>query len=378
MYALANLAPDFGGHAGFAQRIVESGISSLPTPHFLYQLLEILLVAVIPGLTFKTAGFFIVLAADIATAILIYQLLRRTNEEAALPGGRKALVYILLSVSLFLVFPIVFSRALVVADARAYSALIYAVSLHNPTYLLLRPFAVAITWLGARQLLATPFRWQASAVTLAALTVLSLLAKPSFLMAFVPALGLVLAYRFVRGTRQGVWLIVGSFFVPAALVLGWQYWYTYSPQAQAAYSTFGGEPARIAFAPLELFLGWWDMSAADIPLQILLSVAFPAVVYLAYFPQARRTLALNLAWLTFLIGQSYGLLLVERPNTPSANMLWSGKIGLFVLFVVTLAFFVHQNKAVLLDGEKFRFDPRFLVCGAVYLLHLLPNFLAFT
>jgi hypothetical protein len=197
-------------------------------------------------------------------------------------------------------------------------------------------------------------------------------------MAFLPALGLVLAYRFLRGSRQGQWLIVGSVFIPAALVLGWQYWFTYSPQAQAGYSTFGGEPARIAFAPLELLLVWWRMSAADIIPQILLSVAFPVVVYVAYFPQARRSLILNLAWLTFLIGEAYGLLLVERPNTPSANMLWSGKIGLFVLFVITLVFFVRQNKGILFDGGKLRLDPRFLMCGAVYLLHLLPNLLAFT
>jgi hypothetical protein len=378
MYALASFGADFGAHAGFAQRMAESGLSSNPAPHFLYHILEIMVVAVIPGLTFKTAGFLIVLAADIATAILIYQLLRRTNEEAALPGGRKALLYILLAVSLFLVFPVVFSRALVTADARAYSALIYASSPHSPTYLLLRPFAVAIVWLCAQQLMAMPSRWQVSAVSLAVLTALSLFAKPSFVIAFLPALGIVLAYRFVRGTREGGWLIVGSVFIPATLVLGWQYWYTYSPQAQAAYSTFGGEPARIVFAPLELFLGWWHMSAADIIPQMLLSAAFPAVVYLAYFPQARRNLTLNLAWLTFLIGYSYGLLLVETPNTPSANMLWSGKIGLFVLFVITLAFFVRQNKGVLLDGEKIRFDPRFLVCGAVYMLHLLPNLLAFT
>ncbi len=378
MYALANFVPDFGGHASFAQRIVESGISSLPTPHFLYQMLEILFVAVIPGLTFQNAGFLVVVTAYVVTAILVCQLLRRTNAEPALPDARKTLVYILLSASLFLVFPVVFSRNLVTVDVRAYSALIHANSPHNPTNLLVLPFAVAITWLCAQQLMAAPKRRRESAVSLAVLTVLSLFAKPSFVMALVPALGLVLAYRFLRGARQGGWLIVGSFFLPAALVLGWQYWYTYSPQAQAAYSTSGGEPARIAFAPLELFVVWWRMSAADILPQMLVSVVFPVVVYLAYFPQARRHIMLNLAWLAFLIGQSYGLLLVERPNTPSANMLWSGKVALFVLFAISLVFFVSQNKAVKLDGAKRRFDPRFLVCGAAYLLHLLPNLLAFT
>jgi hypothetical protein len=172
--------------------------------------------------------------------------------------------------------------------------------------------------------------------------------------------------------------MVGSVFIPAALVLGWQYWYTYSPQAQAGYSSFGGEPARIVFAPLELLVVWWHVPIADIIPQILLSVAFPLVVYLLYFPQARRNLLLNLAWLAFLIGESYGLLLVERPNTPSANMTWSGRITLFVLFAITLLFFVRQNKGILLEGEKFRIEPRFLVGGAVYLLHLLPNLLAFT
>jgi hypothetical protein len=94
--------------------------------------------------------------------------------------------------------------------------------------------------------------------------------------------------------------------------------------------------------------------------------------------QSRLKRSAVLARLAFLIGQSFGLLLVERPNTPSANMTWSGRITLFVLFAVTLLFFVRQNKGMLLNGEKLRFDGRLLVGGAIYLLHLLPNLLAFT
>jgi hypothetical protein len=305
-------------------------------------------------------------------------MLRWMTQEAGQPAGRRAFVYIVLAASVFLIFPLVFSRALVTADARAYSALVYANTPHNPTSLLLRPFAVALLWLCARQFGGVQERWQVSAVVLAGLTVLSLFAKPSFMIAFLPALGLVLVCRFIRGARRGWWLVVGGVLIPAALILGWQYWYTYGPQAQAAYSSAGTEPSRIVFAPLELLLVWWEMPITDILPQILVSVVFPIAVYLAYFPQARRNLMLNLAWLTFLIGEAYGLLLVERPNTPSGNMTWSGKVALFVLFAVSLVFFVRQVKGVLLDRAKFRWDPRFLACGAAYLLHLLPNLLAFT
>ena len=68
-------------------------------------------------------------------------------------------------------------------------------------------------------------------------------------------------------------------------------------------------------------------------------IAFPLCVALARWPASRRDGPLMLAWLVFVIAAAYGYLLAEaEPNTDDGNGLWSGQVALFVLFAESILF----------------------------------------
>ena len=187
----------------------------------------------------------------------------------------------------------------------------------------------------------------------------------------LPALMLLLAYQFVRPLRLNRFLIIAGILIPAVAVLGWQYLRVYGPGAPATLYN-PTQAASIGLSPLELYVTWWRYSIPELAAGFALSIIFPAVVYLAYFKAAWRNLALNMAWLVFLIGQSFAYLFIEITYQSSGNMTWGGRITLFVLFVVSLGFLLRQNAASLLSGKGLPRDPRFYLCLGVYVLHLLP------
>jgi hypothetical protein len=60
---------------------------------------------------------------------------------------------------------------------------------------------------------------------------------------------------------------------------------------------------------------------------------------------AKKTLEINLAWLTFFFGAFYFYFLAEggeSARTYSANFAWSSQLTLFVLVFVSLVFFLKQ------------------------------------
>jgi hypothetical protein len=79
-----------------------------------------------------------------------------------------------------------------------------------------------------------------------------------------------------------------------------------------------------------------------------------------------------LAWLTFLAGQSFAYIFIERGYEAAGNMTWGGRITLWVLFAVTLGFFLRQNAETIFKNRQIPRDPRFYLCAFIYLLHVIP------
>jgi hypothetical protein len=156
-------------------------------------------------------------------------------------------------------------------------------------------------------------------------------------------------------------------------VLGYQYASFYISGQASVYKSLAysaNQPVKILFAPFELLTVWWHVPPARIIPDLIASILFPALVYGVYFQQARRDLMLNLAWLTFIIGQSYTYLLVENVQPSSGNLTWSGQITLLILFVAAVGFVLRQNTHWLSNAERSRLDWRFGLCALVFLLHL--------
>ena len=151
-------------------------------------------------------------------------------------------------------------------------------------------------------------------------------------------------------------------------MLGWQYLFTYGPQQANLY----GEAAGIKFSPLELYLVYWEVPAANLIPELIISLIFPIVVYVMY-RRAWQDFVLNLAWLIFIAGQAMAFLLIESPHFGHGNMVWSGRITALVLFVVSIAFFLRQNKDLLDKDKGFPRDGRFYLGMLLLAIQIIPT-----
>jgi hypothetical protein len=412
----ANLGGNFIDHilvAGIAQ---QAGNLDVLPPHFLFHILILLLVRLLPGLSFEAAGFLVAMGAYILCAQAVYTLLRwlaltsspdengaiRTaipqppspstekgeQDSAALEDslrvvrslpegggegfreGFSGFILVAVTMGLLLAAPITgFTPRL---NPTGQTLPIYTSSYYSPTLDLMRPFAVLVFLALLRVWAGRPRGWAWWAAGLALFTVLATLAKPSYTTAILPAAALVMAYSFVRAFRTNRALLIGSFVLPAVLVLGWQYLHLYGSAPQpGSYEAmvYGTAQPKLTFSPFELYLVWWKMPWIQLILEFLLSIAFPAAVYLAYWPASRRSFALNLAWLAFGAGAGIAYLFIEVPMQANANVVWGAQVTLFVLFAASAGFLLRQNRDVIFRRAA-RADWRLALCGLVFAAHV--------
>ncbi len=360
--SLANLHHDFVDHTMFAAIASDTGFSALP-PQFLYHLLTILLSRAFPTLNLENAGFLLVLAAYVGSSLAVYWLLRWLTDFPA-HGRRTDILFTVVTLAIMLAGPVDFLSH----RFQSRTAVIPLNLYHSPTLGLLKPLAVMLFLVALKLLAAPQRRVLRRTLLLAALTILATLAKPSYTLAVVPALGLVLAYSLVRPLKVNRAAILGGALLPAVVTLGWQYLFLYGPQAASTVYN-SAQPARIVFAPFELYLTWWQTPWYWLLPDLLVSILFPLAVYGVYFRRARQSTALNLAWLTFIIGAALGYLFIERPNEGHGNLTWSGQITLFVLFATSTGFWLQQAPL----AERLRLDRRSVLCALLLAAHVISH-----
>lgn len=327
---------DFKWHARAAQEWAAGG--PLPTPHFLFQALVIAVAPLLPGLDWTGRAVALAVACKAAQAVVTAVLL-----EGAVPSKRRGVRFTAaagLALALLIATPVTFPSW----DARnLYHGYLGLAVYHNPTMLLLAPLAIALWWAVGRAVAGAPV----SAAALALLTVASALAKPSHLIALLPAAA-VLTVAFLRRDRPPAWrTLLAAFALPAALVL----------VAQFAFHFGSG---GLAWSPLAAMV-YRDASLLG---RFLLSVLFP-LVGIAAFPRILCSRPVLLALLAFACGAAYAYLLVEADFVSARNFSWSAQSALLVLFVaVTRALLETASRPA-----RWR-TARLALCGAALLAHV--------
>jgi hypothetical protein len=171
---------------------------------------------------------------------------------------------------------------------------------------------------------------------------LSLLAKPNYVLAFVPCFAVMLAAVLWQAVRDGrlsaaAALWKGSLvFAPSAALLAWQYLNLYG----------GSDPAggRLLYVPLEV---WKRFTKDHVRAAIGVGIAFPAIVTLLYPGAANRDRGLVLAWSVTVLGIIHFALFAESGDRIiHANLSWGMMLAAHVLFVVSCAFLLRQQGVV--------------------------------
>lgn len=341
---------DYPAHIYWAIGLDRTGQFEKPLPQFLYHVMLILISHLMPGINLEAqftlgAVVFGVLCYLTIGLIVFYWLL---SPFVRLPSRWRWPLAIGLTLTLMLVGPI---NELTWSRRNLYWGYIMPNAYHNPTVILSKPFALLIFAFALRI-------WDSGKVsvfTLGACTVIAVLgvfAKPNYSLALLPALMvIVLITLWKRHALQ--WRLLTAIIVPIVAALAWQYVY-YGNASEGGFE----------FAPLKAV---GHHSPEGLLPKLILSIAFPAVVYLLYWRQARQRLDLNLAWLVLASAAAQMYLLAEKQNSFHANFIWGAQVALFILMIVSALFLLQQNIGAGVPGRS---RVKLALCLCLLLLHL--------
>lgn len=320
---------DFPSHISWAAELAERHYSH--RPNALYQQLVIVVKAFIPfnilnQLTgdafenyqvwyYRLPGLLVTLGSYLATVLLLqHRFVKFLKAESK---WRQVTSWIVALVCLF-VNPIL----LFTLGKRLIIGYLPANVWHNPTYSLLRPFALWVYFFVVDhwKLKISGKQWLALGV----MTGLSVFAKPNFVLSFLPALGLLLLLQ-TRSFRRLPWLLLSALVAPAALALLYQYVIMYTTIAEN----------QIYLVPFKAAL-FSAGNASNMIIFYLLSLLFPLTVSYLSYKYLNDRFEFLLVWMNFGVALLTWLLFVELPHMSSLDLMWGPMLAVFLLFVYSI------------------------------------------
>lgn len=344
---------DYWAHARFARELL-SGERLLP--HFLFQVI-VVFIHKVTGISFIASSYVAVFFSVFSAFIIAYKYIKADVSIS---------IYLLSlgTVFLFLSQPIAILAPL---DQHLYLGYITANVYHNPTLILLVPiallhFILTCEFLG-EEISSDKILKKSS--LLALLTVLSIVAKPNYIIVFLPAIfGYLMINHFFFSNnkirKQEIVLIL-AVSVPTLLLLAWQYLFFYGGESK-------NQIGIDLFAFFKVYSELWTL----VP-KLLLSIAFPISVAVLLGHRLFRQKDFQFSFLMFCLSLVYAYGFVDRVaggGISNGNFYWSAQIAHFILFYVCI-----KNYLVFLS-DKSRSQGRIvllpMVVGACHLFFWLP------
>ncbi len=351
---MINSGNDYPAHIYWAFLLDKTGMVPDPLPHFLYQVVVILAEHILPGNSYDLAAAFVGIVCYVSVGLIIFFILRPLITAG--PARQRTLIAFIVTLVLMLVGPINLGT---LGNHNLYFGYIAPHSYHNPTIVLLQPFALLLFFFAIR-IFTTPQSSRTTIIMCATVTLLGTIAKPNYTISVIPAIGLMVLYTLLRKQKLDWSLLIIGIALPAAEVLLWQLNYVR-----------GSSLSGFLFAPLAVMSFY---SPENLLLKFILSILFPLIVTAIYWRNALKSIVMKLAWLAFGAGAFYTYFLAESRNYISGNFTWSGQITLFILFVATLMFLFQQNEELL---KEHRLNRRVVLIITVLLLHLIGGILLY-
>lgn len=363
------------------------------TPHFLYHLAAGILYLVTPINDVNVAAAWLMTLCQLTLMIIIYYLLRAKINHA--PSLISSLALAVLSACLVIIMPINFFT-----PENLYFGYFAPIVYHNPTVIIMKPFSVLLFFMSLLLFLNDKplSRWWIIPFTL--LTFLSLVAKPSFILAFVPSLGLLTAFLILRRItevgdiirkpmtlvhaffyqnldnaddlpivlrpRYINWsVLIGGIVLPAFLILAYQ---------AMTWTSSGG----IGIAPFRVLFEWtlhYDDNADQmLAYKFLMSCAFPLIVYILHLRKTAKNLMFNLAWILYIVSAAYLYLLVDYTIIAAGDFGWSSQIAALILFIVATVFMVQHYSEWLIEQHLQSIQwSILLLCLGIFVLHVVAG-----
>jgi hypothetical protein len=309
---------DFSLHLLFTRYWISGNLGQIPVANLSHPALQLVLAGLISltlhKIPLRILLLLLLIAAQVFSATILYLWIgsKKTKKNwDILRAAMAALVTV--------VAPIM---ALAPFDRLFYFGYVGLANYHNPTVILLRPFALG-SFILSLNAYSSKNSW-GKVVLAGSLVIVSALIKPNYLLCIVPAL-LGLALIFHLQNRFVDWrFLLWGYLLPSVITLGVQWWIAYvsaSDGGQIMFSLLGVESAFSSF----LFP------------KFLLSIVFPAAVMVWHWRKLDKRPAMLLGWAGFLIGAAQMYFLAEGGEYfYHGNFRWSAQIMLFLLFAVSV------------------------------------------
>lgn len=336
---------DFPFHIAAAEHFAQNGTVTMP--HFLLQVLL--------GIVLATGAF-----ASTATAAVVFFCGLYAAAGAAVcwfvarGGGSKGALAasVALTLAVLMAAPILPRGEPELFLIGYFPPNVY----HNPTMLMAKPLLVfafvcvlaALTRVGTLGAL--------EAWSLAIPVVLLGLAKPNYLGCIVPVLVAGGAWSRLRG-RAVSWARIAVVCIAAVATLASTYLLYESRD-------LGG----VVFAPFQVIAVYAPVDALSIVRGLAGSLAFPLAVTLMWPRAAAADLTMRAAWGGTLVALFFSYFLAEGGvRLDHGNFLWTGQMGVFVLFLAAAAF---VRRHLHLSSPSAVMFGRMLAIGVILLFHV--------
>jgi len=324
---------DYKPHIAFAVEMAEN--NPVPVPHALFQKLILVLRTLLPfrilqdqagfwqylyDHSFTACAILVAMAAYLATVIILKKRFYQTWKDSQ--GGRAYIYAWLAAFSLLLVNPII----LFTLKSRLILGYFPANLWHNPTYILMRPFALWLFFFieDHREKRLETKHW----FLVAFISYLVIFAKPNFTLSMLPALGIFCVLK-AGPLKKWNWGLLTALGLPALLSLAYQYWFITQYPTESSFF----------FEPLVGAL-YYTKNGFRFLAFLLLSIAFPLMVSVLDRKEALRRVDFQLAWLNFAVALLTFLLFTELPYVAMLNFSWGAVMAVFILFAVSLNYLV--------------------------------------
>jgi len=361
---------DFPQHIDWARQYAETGYLN-KIPHTLFAKFVVIIRALLPAnilvlisplakqvfdlKSFEISAWLLMIFSYIGTIVWLFW---KFNKEWSGGGKNKKLgLMIVLVFTILLVFPIfIFTY-----PQRMYLGYISPNPFHNPTYILFRPFVLLVFYSIVENLFSR-WQWKKSILMLVFL-LCATLAKPSFTITILPAVGILIVLFYIREIKKINWPYL---FFP----LGLTSLVVLISQYIVNYSGYWGD--QVVFAPFKVVMSY----VSSWPLVLIfwvLSILFPILVSTFYFRENVKSISFQLVWLNFFVAALLNLLFGEKFNLGSNNFGWGTMIAVFLLFLEAIIIFGKK----LLELKTFC-SPKswqIILQGGILLIHLICGFI---
>jgi hypothetical protein len=363
-----NSLGDWSAHLSLAEEMHLSG--NVVSPHFLFQLLVIFVVE-FTGVGYSLAGLIVDLFSNILLTLLLYKFyLAFTNSPTALQRVLSAFA----SFATAFLVPIVFSENMANGDLlRTYlhyyrGSFHFANVYHNPTVLLLRPFALGLFWVlfivQALNENISRTRFLGYLVLAITLVVCNAIAKPSFLIVILPAAGIIwLRALYLRNWVAAKLLLFGVL-VPSVVILLTQYGLSYYLQVGRMKVSMGLSP----FLMMQHVFGTLGVGM----IALFGAILFPLMVMVFFWKKSLSSPHLLTALASTVVAFMWAILLAEFQDGElhdAGNFFWCIQISLFILFVSTIRIVLEELSTRYFTREVLviAFIPILALCGHLYM-----------